>query len=363
MNVRILLASPYQGRGGITKWTEHILNYYQDNHRDDIELELLPMDRFPFTSVFTRLLYGIWEYSRIILKEWSVLRHKHYDVLHLCTSASISLMKDLIMLKIAKWHQVRTILHFHFGRIPSMENNRRWEWWLLCRVMRYVDIAIPMDNESFETLIAAGFYKVICIPNPLSPKVPKFVKSNLDQIQRDERMILFVGDCIRSKGIYELVKACREIPEIQLVLAGFIEESTRQELIQISEGGEWLKFLGQIPYEEVLNLMLKCGVFVLPSYTEGFPNVILESMACGCAIIGSAVGAIPEMLKEENGKHFGITIPPRDVKTLNMAIWQYLTDPELKEECRNNARIRVNNNYSMDSIWEKLLYVWKLPRA
>ena len=357
--MRVLLASPYNGKGGITKWTEHIMTYYHNGHCDSIELKLLPMDRHPFSSPLTRLYYGISEYSRIIMKEWSMLRHGQYDVLHLCTSADISLIKDWIILRIALHFHVRTVLHFHFGRIPSIVNNKGWEWWLLSKVMRYVDVTIPIDKESYGALKRAGFSKIIYVPNPLSPTVPAYVDSYINLIQRDERMVLFVGECLRDKGIYELVEACRDIPDIHLVLAGYIEESTKQDLIKISKEEEMLKFLGQMPYEEVLRLMMICGIFVLPSYTEGFPNVILESMACGCAIIATTVGAIPELIGEEDGRQNGVLIPPRNADALKKALNQLLNDGKLKDTCRYNVRCKVKK-YNMESIWLNLVDVWHL---
>lgn len=74
--------------------------------------------------------------------------------------------------------------------------------------------------------------------------------------------------------------------------------------------------------------MLKCTVFVLPTYTEGFPNVVLESMACGCPIVATSVGAIPEML--DGGA--GIVIEPRNVEQLRDAVAWVLENPERAAE-------------------------------
>jgi len=55
--------------------------------------------------------------------------------------------------------------------------------------------------------------------------------------------------------------------------------------------------------------------FILPSYTEGFPNVILEAMALGKPIIATSVGAIPEILSEE----CGVVMKPRDQRDIEQA--------------------------------------------
>ncbi len=360
MGLRVLLASPFSSRGGITKWAQHVLHYYHDNSVAGLEIKLLPMDRFFFTNLFTRLVYGVWEYSKIIIDEWSKLRHQHYDVFHLCTCAGLGLMKDWVMLKLAKLFHVRTVLHFHFGRIPSIVQQNGWEWWLLRNVMRYVDVAVAIDQGSFQTLASMGYDRVVYIPNPIAPAVTAYVNKNKDFIRRDERMILFVGNCLRYKGIYELVEACKGIPNIHLVLLGGIEEKVKGELYNMVDGADWLRFLGQRSYEEVLMMMQKCDVFVLPSHTEGFPNVILESMASGCAIVATEVGAIPEMLKDEDGQKCGLTIAPKNVQALKDAINYFFDNPDFKQECSRRAKMRVNKMYNMQNIWSQLVQVWHL---
>ena len=106
-------------------------------------------------------------------------------------------------------------------------------------------------------------------------------------------------------------------------------------------------------------MMCQCDVFVLPTYTEGFPNVILESMACGCAIVATPVGAIPEMLEEENNNHYGVMVEPRNVEQLKAGIEKMLSDVDFKNECRANVQQRVIERYNIDSVWRQMTGIWK----
>ena len=101
---------------------------------------------------------------------------------------------------------------------------------------------------------------------------------------------------------------------------------------------------------------------ILPTYTEGFPNVILESMACGCPIVTTAVGAIPEMLDIKNGFNHGICVEPRSVSQLKRAIEKMLNEHEYARQCGLNAQTRVNAMYTMPYVWEQLEKVWTVEK-
>lgn len=361
--MEVLFAAPYKkGVGGIIQWTFNVVNFYNTLKTTDVEMDIFPTGhtkRFNMQSAIQRTRWGLYDYSRMAIRLRRELKKKHYDVLHLCTSASMSLVKDLVMISLAKRHHVHTVVHFHFGRIPQLREAGNWEWKLLCRVVRKADLAVPIDQMSYDALTAAGFTNVQYLPNPVAQKVSDFVSQHSGETPRDERMVFYAGHCIKTKGIFELVQACSQIEDIRLVLAGHIEEETKRQLEELAHHEPWLVIKGKLPHEEILRLMLQCGVYVLPSYTEGFPNVILESMACSCAIVATTVGAIPEMIGEEGGRHYGLLVPPQDIESLAAAIGKMLSDSDLRGECRCNACRRVNERYNMEVVWTQLTQIWR----
>ena len=357
--MKILLASPYEGAiGGIVRWTQHILGHYNSTWHKDCEIDILPMGRQSFTNInsaIKRIYYGIRDYYNFFVKEKEMMKAKKYDLFHLVSSASISLFKDIVMLKAAKKKGVRTIVHFHFGRIPALAQKNNWEWKMICKVVALSDTTIVLDKASLETLHEAGFKNVAQLPNPVAPQVTELIT----ETERKERTLLFAGHGIRTKGVYELVEACKQIPDIKLRLIGNIADGVKAELETIADNADWLDIAGEYPYEKTIAEMLACDVFVLPTYTEGFPNVILESMACGCAIVTTPVGAIPEMLEEEAGKKYGILVEPQNTPALKDGIETMLNNKELKEECRKNVQQRVNERYNIDAVWKQMVDIWK----
>ena len=360
--MRILFVAPYKaGIGGLTLWAKNVLGHYSALKANDLTIDAISPEGTPVKyarSPLRRTYIGITKYLKVIGSEWRMMRAGQYDVMHLCSSASISLLKDIVMLDLAKRHHVHGVVHFHFGRIPALKEKNNWEWKLLCRVVRKSSVAVTIDRMSYEALTSQGFHNVEYLPNPVSNEVSGYVHAHGHEIQRDERMVFYAGHCIKTKGIYELVSACKGIENVRLLLAGRIYDETKRELEELANHEPWLEIVGQQPHEEILRLMMQCGVYVLPSYTEGFPNVILESMACGCAIVATTVGAIPEMIGDEDGGHYGMLVPPEDTENLRQAIARLLADEGLREECRRNARERVNKRYNMETVWGELTRIW-----
>ena len=228
---------------------------------------------------------------------------------------------------------------------------------MLKMVVKLVDCAVVMDKASYDTLRENGFDNISLLPNPVAPRVVDIATENAS-VEKTPRSVLFVGHVVKTKGVFELLEACSKIENINLQLVGHITPDMQAQIDGLYKGASWLDIQGERPYDEVVKEMCKCDVFVLPTYTEGFPNVILESMACGCAIVTTPVGAIPEMLEEEDGKHYGIMVEPRNVEQLKEGIEKMLSDADFKNECRANVQQRVNERYNIDSVWRQMVCVW-----
>ena len=94
--------------------------------------------------------------------------------------------------------------------------------------------------------------------------------------------------------------------------------------------------------EECRAFMESLDVFVMPSFTEGTPNSIVEAMACGKPIIASEVGGIPDMI----GGGSGILVPPGDMRALAEAMLRLAQDPELRRTMGAAAKERYQELFS-----------------
>ena len=114
-------------------------------------------------------------------------------------------------------------------------------------------------------------------------------------------------------------------------------------------------FLGEQEHDRVLDYMKASEIFILPSHTEAFPLVVLEAMSLGVAVIGTEVGAIPEMLSD----NCGIVIKPKSPKQIQEALTKFIENEELRHICGVNAMKKIQNEYCSNIIFNKLETIWR----
>ena len=155
----------------------------------------------------------------------------------------------------------------------------------------------------------------------------------------------------------ELVEVCTQIDGVELIMIGpdlGQLRSTLREIASQRENGDWLTFTGELTRDQVLSYYKSCSLFCLPSYSEGFPYVIMESMACGCPIIATDVGAIPDMLADE----CGMVVKPKNVEQLKTAINRMLEGYDMAITMGNNAFHKVMMDYSIESVYNSYKSIW-----
>ncbi|MDR7555336.1 MAG: glycosyltransferase family 4 protein [Armatimonadota bacterium] len=159
----------------------------------------------------------------------------------------------------------------------------------------------------------------------------------------EEPVALFVGVLERHKGVDVLLDAFAgvlgRIPAAELWIVG--EGPRRAELeAQAARLGVWrqVRFLGARPRAELLALMDRARLLVLPSRSEGLPRVIIEAMARARPVVASRVGGIPEVV--EHGVT-GLVVPPANADALAEALILLLTDRNLAERMGREGRRRA----------------------
>ena len=213
--------------------------------------------------------------------------------------------------------------------------------WFLRTVGRWVlngSTRVGALSEDMRTRILryANPAGITIIPNGIDP--PSESKKESDPGSRRDG-ILYVGRLHPVKGVKHLISAMKTViavfPDTRLTIIGDGEERGRLGSIVCNLGlTANIEFLGSILNEQVKELMGKSKLLVLPSISEAFPNVILESMAAGTPVIASRVGGIPSFVRQGIN---GFLVPPGDPVTLSERIITLLGDDPLREIMGKNA--------------------------
>lgn len=182
-------------------------------------------------------------------------------------------------------------------------------------------------------------------PSKFSDEHKLMLKAELS-IPPGARILLFVGRLARDKGIGELLEAYREVLEneanVFLVLLGPHEVESVAVLAGLSDA---LKEKIAMPgfSDKPERFMAIADLLLLPSYREGFGTVVIEAAAMGVPTIGSDIYGLSDAIV--NGET-GFLVPVRNANRLAAAIIALLRDPALRRRMGNNARARVEREFS-----------------
>ena len=166
--------------------------------------------------------------------------------------------------------------------------------------------------------------------------------------EEDIRKFLFIGRDERRKGVRELMAVSDIFAETKTEMH-WVGPIYRSKVT----ANNFHHFHGEIrDSEELKSIIDKCQILITPSHSEGMPNVILEAMARGLAVISTSVGAIPNMISDSNGR----LIPPANKKLLQRAIRQLadMPDAELMKLRAESIKL-VKRNFSWERVADQTL--------
>lgn len=161
--------------------------------------------------------------------------------------------------------------------------------------------------------------------------VPNFVQSpavTVPEKHEGETTFLYLGLLNEAKGFFDLLEACAELSRrgecFKLIVGGVKNEDKVRSFISRNKLEDIVELRGWISGEKKEQAFREADVLVLPSYSEGMPMVIIEALQRGIAVIGTEVGAVPDMVdKGVNGE----VIAPGDVAALTSAMKELIDDP------------------------------------
>lgn len=256
---------------------------------------------------------------------------------------------------------------FHHGYTTTDLKMRAYNWldrWSLPKADRLVTVCHAFARE-LASSTGVPLEKISVRHNSVRPKLQaaagdvQSLRTRLG-IASDERIVLTVGRLSQEKAQIDLVAAYQRLratnPDIssKLIIVGDGPERRRLEAAADADGiRERVIFTGQIG--EVQLFYAAADVFVLPSHSEGSPNVLLEAMAANLPIVATAVGGVPEIV--ENNET-ALLVPVNDPDAMAAALVRILSDQNLAERLTTNSAALAANQFTPEKYVRALVEIY-----
>lgn len=278
------------------------------------------------------------------------------------------------------WHARRNtemvlglILRYLFGRrlrlvftSAAQRHHSRFTRWLIGRM----DAVIATSPQAASylrcpaTVIPHGVDTEVFRPAP--DKAALRAKLGLP----DGLLIGCFGRIRAQKGVDLLVEAALALlptrPDVHLILTGRITADNRAyhaDLVaRLAAAGlaDRVRFLGELPWAEVICHYQALDLFVAPARWEGFGLTPLEAMACGVPVVASRVGAFETLIA--NGET-GTLVPPNDAAALTKAVRHWIDSPDALHQAAKACRPHVLRRFRIEDEAAAIIGVYRAVLA
>lgn len=290
-------------------------------------------------------------------------KRKEYDIVHF-HGASLPLMSNILQLKLYRKKVISKVAAANLGtEAGSLKGKYSILGKILISVLKKVDCFIAISEEIKEGLLIDGYdqNKIVRISNFIDTKVfypvNKKLKKNLKKklFLPDKKIITFSGRLVERKGIHILLRSfamvIKKHEDIPLIIlgGGYLEKDLKDQshAYGIKKNIKFCGFVTNI--HEYLNAT---DIYVFPSLQEGFPNALLEAMACGLPVIATKIGGVVDIIKDgENG----LLVEPGNKNELAIALKKLISEPEYALSLGQNALKTIRENYDIDIIANKYI--------
>ncbi len=274
------------------------------------------------------------------------------DIIHINTAfATLSIIRDFVLVLVAKFAGYAVLLHIHGGRFLSEEFESGLLKYVAGEMLHIADKVLVLSD--FEKQKLLSYWKNLNV-EVLANAV------DVDEIfetgqKNSSKIIIFFGRIDESKGLTEIAESCRILKEegfdfqFKCYGTGIRKEFFVKKMKEVL--GEKFSYEGIVSGDAKRKALGEADIFLLPSYFEGLPVSMLEAMAAKCLVVGSNVGSIKNVI--ENGKN-GFLVEPRNIEQIAQKLKLLLSENEDLKDVKNNARKTVVERFLMRDYVVKL---------
>ncbi|GAA4684351.1 glycosyltransferase [Phytohabitans rumicis] len=318
--------------------------------------EPLPAEALlPYMKDFGRWLVDQWRGD-----DWApTVAHAHFWMSGL---AAVVAGRQVGVPVVQTYHALGTVNRRHQGAADTSPPQRIGYERALGRA---VDRVVAQCQDEVRELVRMG------VPRARMAIVPSGVDSGRftpdgPAVARDPRRprILTVGGFVERRGLADVIQAMRVVPRAECVVVGgpdaaqLATDPFAQRLRSVAEStnvADRVQLVGAVPASDMPRWYRSADVLASAPWYEQFGRTPLEAMACGVPVIGSSVGGLTDTVVD------GLTgdlVPPRDPRSLGVAMRRLLGDPVRRFAYATAALDRARQCYSWKRVAEQLTAVY-----
>lgn len=352
MSKVLMVGNDHSVKGGISSVINQLLQYkWRDN---DVEMIFIPT--YKGSNIYSNILFFSRAYFRVIRQ----MLLNRPDYIHIHMSYKGSFYRASFIQKLCKIFHTKCLVHLHGSEFQVWyQSLSKYKKRKVRKFLKDCFVLVVLGNE-WEKKIKdiEPLTKIKVINNTI--EIPE-KKSNWACEHDSVFKIVFMGVLIKRKGLSDLLKAMSILKEQQvkckLIIAG--SGSEEQELKRTCSDlnlNDYVDFIGWIKEDQKEKIYLNSQLSVLPSYNEGLPVSILESIGYGLPVIATDVGDISEAVIDcENGWLIkvgdpeGLALKIKKAVQLNENEWTIMS---------NNSRKIANEKFSDENYMSDFLNIY-----
>lgn len=302
----------------------------------------------------TRILRNKREWEQLLKKNRDAAIHYNMPLM------KAAIIRDYMLIKVAQKLNMPIVLHIHGGNYIK-ERNRPWYIKKLLKNIFSWSKHIVVLGEEEKAILEEDFKmsNIVTLPNCIDLSVAKNFKRDIEN--KEILDILYLGRIEPNKGIDYIFEACKTLKEkgvkFHLNFAG--KEETEGEYIpRFTETfGDNFTYHGIVSGDKKNDILKKCDIFLLPSFYEGLPISLLETMSFGQVPIVTKVGSIPTIV---TNKKNGIFIEIKNNEDIVNSIIFLNKNKKIFMELSSRAKDTIINKFddkkyiqSLNQLYEK----------
>lgn len=282
------------------------------------------------------------------------------DIIHIHTGSRLFFFRRSIDLLFAKILAKKVILHVHGAAFESFwEESGRIVRYYIRTILQLADTIVALSFGWKEKIgrMKRSKKDIWVVPNGIVTQTLRPLPERRSEVSDNLVKVLFLGSLGRRKGLYDLMDVIPDIiklrPKSRFIIVGSEESPGIIQELSAAIPAQYcshVHFRGPLLGRDKIKEYKEADIFVLPSYAENFPLVMLEAMAAGLPLIITRVGAVPDVIKHEVN---GLLIDPGDKKALKESILRLINDRSLRSRM-GQQNLLESRNYDFEMTAKKI---------